>query len=350
MHKPIKVLIVDDSALVRALLREIISSDRRFTVVAEAKDPIEARELIKLHAPDVLTLDVEMPKMNGITFLSNLMRLRPMPVVMISTLTQEGAPATLEALELGAVDFLPKPQSGGDNALEIYRELILEKLYWASKANIIVESRPASGSDLEMSSLIGSRHLKPGFMCAIGASTGGTEAIKYVLESLPENSPPIVITQHIPAVFSRSFARRLDGVCRIKVYEAEHNQPIVPGSAYLAPGDSHLKIFKSPKGYVCKLDQGPPVNRHRPSVEVLFDSVTEQAGANALGIMLTGMGADGADAMLRMNNIGAATIAQDEATSVVWGMPGAAVKRGGVDKVLALDKIARHIIQRAYPR
>ncbi|MEY4590567.1 MAG: hypothetical protein RL497_2643 [Pseudomonadota bacterium] len=348
MANVIKVLIVDDSALIRAILRDMINSDRRFTVVAEAKDPFEARELIKLHDPDVLTLDVEMPRMNGITFLSNLMRLRPMPVVMISTLTQEGAPATLEALALGAIDFLPKPQSGGDSALEIYRELILEKIYWASKANIIVDVKPTTINDSDAIALTGNRVLKPGFICAIGASTGGTEAIKYVLESLPENAPPIVITQHIPAAFSASFARRLDGACRIKVYEAEHNQPIVPGTAYLAPGDSHLRLFKSPKGYVCRLDQSDPVNRHRPSVEVLFDSVTEQVGRNSLGVMLTGMGADGAEAMLRMKQAGAATVAQDEATSVVWGMPGAAVKRGGVDKILPLDKIARHILQQAY--
>lgn len=350
MANPTKVLIVDDSALIRAILRDMINSDSRFTVVAEAKDPFEARELIKQHDPDVLTLDVEMPKMNGITFLGNLMRLRPMPVVMISTLTQEGAPATLEALELGAVDFLPKPQSGGDNALEIYRDLILEKIYWASRANIIVDSRSTAINDNEIAALTGSRKLRPGFVCAIGASTGGTEAIKHVLESLPANAPPIVITQHIPAVFSASFARRLDGACQIKVYEAEHNQPILPGSAYLAPGDSHLRILKTSKGYVCRLDQGPPVNRHRPSVEVLFDSVTEQVGANSLGVMLTGMGADGAEAMLRMKNVGAVTLAQDEATSVVWGMPGAAVKRGAVEKVLPLDKIARQILQHAYSR
>lgn len=348
MLKPIKVLIVDDSALIRAILREMINSDRRFTVVAEAKDPFEARELIKAHDPDVLTLDVEMPRMNGITFLSNLMRLRPMPVVMISTLTQEGAPATLEALELGAVDFLPKPQSGGDGALELYRESILEKLYWASKANVIVDTRRAPIAKSDLTAITLNRSLKPGFICAIGASTGGTEAIKHVLEALPEYSPPIVITQHIPAAFSTSFARRLDSLCQIKVYEAEHNQLIEAGAAYLAPGHSHLRLLKSPKGYVCRLDQADPVNRHRPSVEVLFDSVAQQAGANSLGIMLTGMGADGADALLRMRQAGAETVAQDEATSVVWGMPGAAVKRGAVAKVLPLDKIARQIVQAAF--
>lgn len=348
MQKAIKVLIVDDSALIRAILREMINSDQRFSVVAEAKDPYEARELIKLHTPDVLTLDVEMPRMNGITFLSNLMRLRPMPVVMISTLTQEGAPATLEALELGAVDFLPKPQSGGDSALELYRELILEKLYWASKANVFADAMAAPVIKNDLTALTHNRHLKAGFICAIGASTGGTEAIKQVLEALPEYSPPIVITQHIPAAFSTSFARRLDNVCQIKVYEAEHNQPIEPGAAYLAPGHSHLRLFKTPKGYVCRLDQGEPVNRHRPSVEVLFDSVAQQAAHSSIGVMLTGMGADGADALLRMRQAGAVTVAQDEASSVVWGMPGAAVKRGAVEKILPLDKIARYIVQTAF--
>jgi two-component system chemotaxis response regulator CheB len=348
MLKTIKVLIIDDSALIRAILREMINSDRRFIVVGEAKDPYEARELIKQHDPDVLTLDVEMPRMNGITFLSNLMRLRPIPVVMISTLTQEGAPASLEALELGAVDFLPKPQSGGDSALGIYRELILEKLYWASKANVIVDIRTAAKSKNDLGSMTLNRNLRPGFICAIGASTGGTEAIKHVLEALPETSPPIVITQHIPAAFSTSFARRLDSLCQIKVYEAEHNQPIEAGAAYLAPGHSHLRLFKTPKGFVCRLDQADPVNRHRPSVEVLFDSVAQQAGANSMGIMLTGMGADGAAALLRMRQAGAATVAQDEATSVVWGMPGAAVKCGAVEKILPLDKIARQILQYAF--
>ena len=350
MLKVIKVLIIDDSALIRAILREMINTDRRFSVVAEAKDPYEARELIKLHEPDVLTLDVEMPRMNGITFLSNLMRLRPMPVLMISTLTQEGAPATLEALELGAIDFVPKPQSGGDGALEVYRELILEKLYWASKANVIVDTRAVASPKNDLAAITQNRSLKPGFICAIGASTGGTEAIKHVLEALPEYAPPIVITQHIPAAFSASFARRLDNLCKIKVYEAEHNQPIEAGAAYLAPGHSHLRLFKSPKGYVCRLDQADPVNRHRPSVEVLFDSVAQQAGANSLGIMLTGMGADGADALLRLRQTGAATLAQDEATSVVWGMPGAAVSRGAVEKILPLDKIARSLLQAAFSR
>jgi two-component system, chemotaxis family, protein-glutamate methylesterase/glutaminase len=350
MVRPIKVLIVDDSALIRTMLREMINSDVRFSVVGEAKDPFEARELIKRHDPDVLTLDVEMPRMNGITFLSNLMRLRPMPVVMISTLTQEGAPATLQALELGAVDFLSKPQSGGDSALEVYRELILEKIYWASKANIIIDSPRSELSDSEKQSLVCNSSLRSGFICAIGASTGGTEAIKNVLKLLPENSPPIVIAQHIPATFSTSFARRLDSICQINVFEAEHNQPIMPGNAYLAPGHSHLRLLKSPKGYVCRLDQSDPVNRHRPSVEVLFNSMAEQIGANSLGIMLTGMGADGAEGLLRMKQAGAATIAQDEATSVVWGMPGAAVKRGAVDKILPLDKIAGFIMQHACSR
>ena len=347
ISRKIKVLIVDDSALIRAILTEIINSDSRFTVVGAAKDPFEAREMIKALLPDVLTLDIEMPRMNGITFLQNLMRLRPMPVLMISTLTQEGAPATLEALELGAVDFLPKPQTGGDAALEIYRELILDKLFWAAKANIS-RPEPEAKTISDLAAISHNRQLRRGFICAIGASTGGTEAIKTVLEDMPATAPPIVITQHIPESFSTSFAKRLDSLSAMRVYEAEHNQLILPGCAYLAPGHSHLRVVKTAKGYMCRLDRGEPVNRHRPSVEVLYDSVTEAAGHCALGVILTGMGADGAQALLRMRQAGAMTLGQDEATSVVWGMPGAAFKLGAVDKVLPLQKMARLIMQQAY--
>ncbi len=350
MAKKIKVLVVDDSALIRAILRDIIQSDSRFEVVADAKDPFEARERIKQYAPDVITLDVEMPKMNGITFLQNLMRLRPMPVVMISTLTHEGAPATLQALEIGAVDFLPKPSDGGDAALEMYRELILDKLFWAAKANVHSFDRPAHTPKLQdLAALAADKTLDPNSLCVIGASTGGTEAIKAVLQELPLNAPPIVIAQHIPAAFSASFAKRLDGLCSIPVHEAQHNPWIEPGNAYIAPGHSHLRVVKTARGYQCRLDQSDPVNRHRPSVEVLMDAVCAAAGANSLGVMLTGMGADGAQALLRLRQAGAATLAQDEASSVVWGMPGSAVKLGAAEQVLPLHKIARQIMQWAYP-
>ncbi len=345
--KTIKVLVVDDSALVRALLTELLESDARLSVVATASDPYEARELIKKHAPDVLTLDIEMPKMNGITFLKNLMRLRPLPVVMISTLTQEGAPSTLEALELGAVDFVPKPQKEGTGALERYKEIIIEKVVTAAKANIQVDLQAKDGSSLSLV-VPGNKLISPKFLCAIGASTGGTEAIKYVVSSLPENAPPIVITQHIPEVFSASFAQRVNACSAVKVYEAEHNQLIEKGSVYIAPGHSHLRVIQKGGSYVCKLDQQDPVNRHRPSVSVLFDSVLQAAGNQAIGVILTGMGADGADALLRMRKAGCRTVAQDEDTSVVWGMPGVAVKLGAAEKILPLKRVPNYIINEAY--
>ncbi len=344
-----KVLVIDDSALVRALLTEIIDSDSRLSVVATASDPYEARELIKQHSPDVLTLDIEMPKMNGIAFLKNLMRLRPMPVLMISTLTQEGAPATLEALELGAVDFVPKPQGEGTGALERYRDDIIEKLLAARQANI--HSNDAGAEKKEVGPKLSAprgRRISPRFLCAIGASTGGTEAIKAVVSALPKDSPPIVITQHIPEAFSASFAQRVNASSKVEVCEATHNQYIEKGCVYIAPGHSHLRIIQKGGSYVCTLDKKEPVNRHRPSVSVLFDSVAECAGEHALGVLLTGMGADGADALLRLRQLGAMTIAQDEASSVVWGMPGAAVKLDAAQKVLPLKKIPGSIISYAY--
>jgi len=342
----IKVLIVDDSALVRTMLTEILQSSRQIEVVGAAQDPLEARDMIKRFKPDVLTLDIEMPKMNGITFLANLMRLRPMPVVMISTLTHAGAPATLEALELGAVDFLPKPKNDGDCGLEEYRGSIINKVMMAAKANISARSQGGSSKPVALPAEGG--RLRANFICAIGASTGGTEAIKDVLVKLPKQSPPIVVTQHIPASFSASFAERLNNSCEINVFEAEDGQPIRAGCAYIAPGDKHLLVGRSSYGYVCKLFDGEPVNRHKPAVEVLFESVLQEVGNKALAIMLTGMGADGAQSMLSMREAGCHTIAQDEATSVVWGMPGAAVKLGAAVEVLPLGKVAERIMKLAY--
>ena len=345
----IKVIIVDDSALVRALLSEVLNSDPRLEVVGVAVDPYQAREIIKKENPDVMTLDVEMPRMNGIAFLKNVMRLRPMPVVMVSTLTQEGAPTTLEALELGAVDYLPKPKTTGDAGLVQYRDLIIEKVMAAAKANMAAFEKPrASVSDRVAPPTEPGRQLIRNFVCAIGASTGGTEAIKEVLMRLPKESPPILVTQHIPASFSTSFAQRLNNNSELNVVEATDNLPIKPGNAYLAPGDDHLRIARSSYGYVCKLDKGPPVNRHRPSVEVLFRSVCEVMGSNSMGVLLTGMGADGAQALLEMREAGCYTIAQDEATSVVWGMPGVAVKLNAAVKVLPLQRVAQAILQRSY--
>lgn len=348
MNQPVKVLVVDDSAMMRAMLADMLNSDSRLKVVATAADPLEARELIKRTHPDVLTLDIEMPQMNGIAFLKNLIRLRPMPVVMISTLTQRGAPATLEALEIGAVDFFGKPQGESEFALQNYRAQICEKVFWASKARVRAaeEVQQSAGRHPPMKPPGG--RLKPHFICAIGASTGGTEAIKNIVQLLPPESPPLVLTQHIPDVFSTSFAKRLASLSHIAVYEAAHNQIVEAGAAYLAPGHSHLRIVKVGSHYQCKLDQSAPVNRHRPSVEVLFDSVTAAAGGCALGVLLTGMGADGAAALLRMRKAGCTTVAQDEASSVVWGMPGAAVKMDAASKVLALDKVAHFILHSAY--
>lgn len=346
MAKRIKVLIVDDSALVRSMLTEILQSDPQLDVVGAARDPFQAREMIKTLAPDVLTLDIEMPRMNGLTFLSNLMRLRPMPVVMISTLTHAGAPATLEALELGAVDFLGKPKDQGPEALADYKRHIISKVKTAASANL--SGRDESWLDHQQVAVAENSRLKANFVCAIGASTGGTEAIKDVLRVLPKQAPPIVIAQHIPEAFSASFAQRLDASSEIKVFEAEDNQPVRAGCAYLAPGSKHLELARSSYGYICKLSNGDPVNRHKPSVEVLFQSVLKSAGKSAMGVLLTGMGADGAQALLEMREAGCKTVAQDEKSSVVWGMPGAAVKLDAAEKVLPLTRIPKDIIDTAY--
>ncbi|WP_045860417.1 protein-glutamate methylesterase/protein-glutamine glutaminase [Teredinibacter purpureus] len=350
MQKRVKVLIVDDSALIRALLNEVLSSHPGIEVVGAATDPYEARELIKKFAPDVLTLDIEMPRMNGIAFLKNLMRLRPMPVVMISTLTQDGAPATLEALALGAVDFVPKPKNEGGGALELYRDVIVEKVLCAASANIAASAEASSFSDHISGNrdLASSKKLKSQFICALGASTGGTEAIKEVVLGLPENGPPIVIAQHIPEAFSASFARRVNSAAKMTVVEAKHNQKIEQGSVYIAPGNAHLRVEARAGGYYCSLGRDDVINRHRPSVEALFDSVTKAAGAKAMGIILTGMGSDGAAALLRMKQVGAVTVAQDEGSSVVWGMPGAAVKMGAASKILPLNKIGRYLLTNAF--
>lgn len=343
-RKKIKVLIVDDSALIRTLLTALLNEDRRLEVVGTANDPFEAREKIKQLSPDVITLDIEMPKMNGIVFLKNLMRLRPMPVVMISTLTQAGAPATLEALEIGAIDYVAKPQGDDPHALEQYGKNICEKVFWAAKANVAHFSET---SEPKKTRVAMAGRAKAGFICAIGASTGGTEAIKCVVSALPEHAPPIVIAQHIPAAFSQSFAKRVDACSAVSVHEAAHQQPIEAGHVYLAPGHSHLRIRRVGSGYVCMLDDGPEINRHRPSVEPLFDSVNAAAGKLGVGVMLTGMGADGAQALLRLKERGAFTIVQDEQTSVVWGMPGAAYKLGAASTVLPLEKISAEIIKHA---
>jgi len=354
----IKVLIVDDAALMRKLLTEILSSSPIIDVVGTAADPFIAREKIKQLNPDVITLDVEMPRMDGVTFLKNLMRLRPTPVVMISTLTEDGADVTLEALESGAIDYIPKPKSDFEHSIGDYAKQIIEKVVTASKVSVSkIEKRIHTVEKMKVSpklsvdEILGA-NAKPFLnttdkFIAIGASTGGTEAVKEVLMGLPSDVPGIVVTQHIPASFSTSFARRLNECTNLRVQEARDGVQVLPGHVYLAPGDKHLLIKRTGAKYICELNDGPEINRHKPSVDVLFRSVAQSAGPNAMGIMLTGMGADGAQGMLEMKQAGAFNIAQDEKTSVVWGMPGAAVKLEAVEKVLPLDRVAREILSYA---
>lgn len=358
--KVIKVLIVDDSALVRKLLTNVLNADPEIEVVGTAVDAYMAREKIKRLDPDVITLDVEMPKMDGITFLSNLMRLRPMPVVMVSTLTEKGAQVTLDALTYGAVDYVCKPKIDFSNTIDDYAETLVEKIKIASKARV----RPFKGSKASVSSLISPGsvqekysidHVLPGNfrhrqikttdkLIAIGASTGGTEAIREVLEKFPIDVPGIVITQHIPVSFSKPFADRVNARCAITVTEAKDGEIIVPGHAYIAPGDRHLMVVRDGARWRCRLSDDVPVNRHKPSVDVLFRSVAHSAGLNAIGIILTGMGKDGAQGLKDMLSAGAHTIAQDEPSSVVWGMPGAAVEVGACKEVLPLHKVSDRVI------
>ncbi|MDH5545801.1 MAG: chemotaxis response regulator protein-glutamate methylesterase [Gammaproteobacteria bacterium] len=346
----VKVLIVDDSALVRQMLTEMLEGDPGIEVVGSASDPFIARDKIKKLNPDVLTLDVEMPKMDGVTFLSNIMRLRPMPVIMVSSLTEQGADVTLQALEYGAIDFVTKPKIDLAHQLAEYAEEIRAKVKMAAGANIKARdlqmlNAPKRHSADAVIKKAPPRNIKlTDKIIAIGASTGGTEAIKEVLQRMPADAPGIVITQHIPENFSRPFAERMNRESAMVVCEAEDGQQILPGHAFIAPGSKHLIVERNGARYICRLSDGPPVNRHRPSVDVLFRSVAQSAGKNAIGVILTGMGNDGAEGLREMKEAGASTIAQDENTSVVWGMPGEAVKAGGVDVILPLGKVAGKIL------
>jgi len=356
--KKVRVLIVDDSALVRKILTRMLSGDPAIEVVGTAPDPYVARDKIKALNPDVLTLDVEMPRMDGVTFLRNLMRLRPMPVVMISSLTEQGADVTLTALELGAVDFVTKPKVDLAHSLEDYAHEVIAKVKAAARARVRPLSATLRGSTEAINRKYSADNVLNKTFCrgnfktsdkiiAIGASAGGTEAINDVLTEMPAHAPGTVITQHIPELFSASFAKRLDSNSAMTVCEAQDGQQILPGHAYVAPGNRHLLVARDGVRYVCKLHDGPLVNRHRPSVDVLFRSVAQNAGANAIGVILTGMGNDGAAGMKEMRETGAQTIAQDETTSVVWGMPGEAVKLGAVAEVLPLQKIAKELLRLA---
>jgi two-component system, chemotaxis family, protein-glutamate methylesterase/glutaminase len=347
----LRVLIVDDSALVRRILTELVSADPEMEVVGTASDAYMARDKIKQLNPDVITLDVEMPKMDGVTFLRNLMRLRPMPVVMVSSLTEHGAEITLDALAVGAVDYLPKPKIDLAATLGDYAEELCAKLKAAARARVrrysnadaspgISQAPPKYSADAVLPKAAAPRQFRTtDRIIAIGASTGGTEAIKDVLVQLPADTPGIVIAQHIPKAFSTPFARRMDACCQMTVYEAEDGQQILPGHVYIAPGDRHLLLVRDGARYVCKLDDGQPVNRHKPSVDVLFRSVAQQAGRNAIGVILTGMGKDGAAGLKEMRDAGSPTIAQDEATCVVWGMPREAVALGAAVQVMGLHEI-----------
>ncbi|MFT5519867.1 MAG: two-component system chemotaxis response regulator CheB [Enterobacterales bacterium] len=346
MTNKIKVLIVDDSALIRMLLTKALSQSPDIDVVGSAEDPIVARDMIKLLNPDVLTLDIEMPKMDGLTFLKNIMRLRPMPVIMVSTLTKKGANVTLKALEYGAFDFIAKPDSDIRENLMAYTGILVDKIKAANNANVANMHTEVAKTIAAPSASTGSRTSKLEVI-TVGASTGGTEAIKSLIVSLPDTLPPIVMAQHIPPVFSTSFAKRLNSCTPINVIEPTKTMELEYGHAYLAPGDEHMKIFRRGGRLYLKTEQTEEVNRHRPSVDVLFDSVEETCGKNTLAVILTGMGADGAKGLKRLNDVGAHTIAQDEASSVVWGMPGAAVALGAATEVLSLNKIPQRIVNLA---
>jgi two-component system chemotaxis response regulator CheB len=340
----IKVLVIDDSALIRSLLTEIINSQRDMEVVGAAPDPLIARDMIKQLNPDVLTLDVEMPKMDGLEFLERLMRLRPMPVVMVSTLTERGSEITLRALELGAIDFVTKPKMSIVDGMLEYTDLITDKIRAASQAKISPLQRHPAPSGHAAPVLLRNPLISSEKLLIIGASTGGTEAIKSFLLQMPSDCPGILITQHMPAGFTKSFATRLDSLCQISVKEAEGGERILPGHAYIAPGDKHLMLARSGANYVTQLSDEPPVNRHKPSVDVLFDSAAALAGKNAIGVILTGMGKDGAVGMLQMKNAGAYNFAQNEESCVVYGMPKEAVAHGGVDEIAHLNDLPKLVL------
>ena len=344
----IKVLVVDDSALVRSLLAEIIRATPGLQLVGLAPDAYVARDMVKQFSPDVITLDIEMPRMDGLSFLQKLMRARPTPVIMISTLTEEGAEASLQALELGAVDFIPKPKLGITAGIREYAELIVEKIQMAAQ----VKLRPLAQVDnhrdkiVALDKKITSSMQGTEKIIAIGASTGGTEAIKDLLLQLPAAVPGIVITQHMPAGFTRTYAERLNKVTRLHVVEAKGGERILPGHAFLAPGGHHLIVVRSGADYLVKLSDAEPVHRHRPAVDVMMESVALAGGKNVLGVLLTGMGKDGAKGMLAIKQQGGYTFAQDEASCVVYGMPKEAVQIGAVDKTVVLDKMGSELLEK----
>jgi len=356
-RRAIRVLVIDDSALVRSLLTRILGEDPGIEVVGAAADAFVARDKIKALRPDVLTLDVQMPRMDGLQFLRNLMRLRPMPVVMCSSLTAHGADVTLAALELGAVDFITKPRIDLEHELSAYAGELIEKVKAAAGARVrplVDEADPLGGSaalpgaatpQLRAAAARRNASQTSDQVIAIGASTGGTEAIRQVLSRLPADCPGVLIAQHIPRAFSQQFAARMDACSALSVQEAGDGALIQPGRAYIAPGDRHLLLERDGAHFRCRLQDGAPINRHRPSIDLLFDSMAQQLGPQGIGVILTGMGADGARGLQQMRSNGAYTLAQDEASSVVWGMPGAAVTLGAVERVLPIEQIAAALLQ-----
>lgn len=351
--KVIRVVVVDDSALVRGILSEIINRQPDMKCVGVANDPLIARELIRELDPDVITLDIEMPRMDGLDFLARLMRLRPMPVVMISTLTERGAEATLKALEMGAVDFVSKPRIGVADGLKELSVQIVEKIRIAAKANIrrvlggsgSVSAQPsASLPSAKGLSGVGVSGFSSEKLVFVGASTGGTEAIKDLLMNLPADFPAVLITQHMPAGFTTSFAARLNGLCQLAVREAQHGERILPGHAYIGPGGFQFRVDRSGANFVAVVEDGEFVNRHKPSVEVLFKSAAKVVGKNAFGVMLTGMGADGAMAMREMKDAGSYNYVQDEASCIVFGMPREAIAHGAADEIMPPAAIAAALV------
>ncbi len=352
MKKKIRVLIVDDSAVVRQTMSDLLSSDPAIEVMATAVDPFVAAERIKAEIPDVITLDVEMPRMDGITFLQKIMSQHPIPVVMCSSLTEQGSETAMKAMEYGAVEIIQKPRLGTKAFLEESRVQICDAVKAASQAKLtkisarprtvapkltadVIIDKPASNAMIQTTEKV----------VVVGASTGGTEALRVFLEALPADCPGIVIVQHMPEGFTRAFSQRMDGLCRITVKEAADNDTVVRGRALIAPGNHHVLLKRSGARYFVEIKDGPLVSRHRPSVDVLFRSAARYGGKNVVGVIMTGMGDDGAQGMLEMKQAGAFTIAQDEASCIVFGMPNEAIKRGGVDLIKPLNAIAAEVLR-----